>query len=165
MARAIRIVGVAEEWTCILCLAAIAAILNMQILDRYLLDDPMIWPEEIARCLMIWIAWIGTAAVTRRGSHIGFDLLFARLPSRWRPVYDTAIDIAMGGFFVFLAIQGWLLADVTADLTMAATELPMALIVWPLAIGSGLSAMHCLVRTTFRLRGQSQALATRREIV
>ena len=161
-----RAIGVAEEWLCIVCLVAIAAILNLQILDRYVMDDPMIWPEEIARCLMIWVAWIGTAAVTRRGAHIGFDLLFSRLTGPVRIAYDTLIDILTGGFFMFLAIQGWKLAIVTADLTMAATELPTSLIVWPLVIGAGLSVFHCIVRVVTRLTGTAELTpAPLRELV
>ena len=166
MMRLSRAIGVVEEWLCILCLVAIAVILNMQIVDRYVMDDPMIWPEEIARCLMIWVAWIGAGAVTRRGAHIGFDLLFSRLTGPGRVAYDTLIDILTGGFFVFLAIQGFKLAVITEDLTMAATELPTSLIVWPLVIGSGLSVFHCIVRIVARLTGSANVpSAPMREIV
>lgn len=165
MSKALRLIGWAEEWLCILCLIGIAVILNMQIIERYVVDNPMIWPEEIARCLMIWIAWIGMAAVTRRGSHIGFDLLFSRLPPRVRRVYDTLVDVAMGVFFIFLAVQGYLLARITADLTMAATELPTSLIVWPLVIGSVLSTLHCIVRIVQRLTGVDFAPQVHRELV
>jgi len=165
MARLLKIIGWAEEWLCILCLIAIAVILNMQILDRYVMDDPMIWPEEIARCLMIWIAWIGMAAVTRRGSHIGFDLLFSRLSPAARRVYETCIDFGTGAFFVFLAAQGFLLARITADLTMAATELPTSLIVWPMAIGAALSVLHCIVRIVARFNGAALEAQVRRELV
>ena len=165
MAAVLRVIGWAEEWLCILCLIAIAVILNMQIIDRYVMADPMIWPEEIARCLMIWIAWIGMAAVTRRGSHIGFDLLFSRLAPTARAIYDTFIDFATGAFFTFLAVQGFLLARLTADLTMAATELPTSLIIWPAVIGGGLSAFHCIVRIVARFSGESFAPQVRRELV
>lgn len=165
MTTALRAIGWAEEWLCILCLIAIAVILNMQILDRYVMDDPMIWPEEIARCLMIWVAWIGMSAVTRRGSHIGFDLLFSRLSPAARRIYETAIDFGTGAFFVFLAVQGYFLARVTADLTMAATELPTSLIIWPMVIGGALSVVHSIVRILARFRGKAMAAQVRRELV
>ena len=107
------------------------------------------------------------AASTSHGSLSARALATAapRLPPAARRVYDTLIDVLTGAFFLFLAAQGFLLARITADLTMAATELPTSLIVWPVVIGGALSAMHCVIRIAARFSGETFEPQVRRELV
>ena len=51
-------------------LAAIFVILILQIAFRYVLNAPLVWPEEAARYLYIWVCYLGAAVALRRGSHI-----------------------------------------------------------------------------------------------
>jgi TRAP-type C4-dicarboxylate transport system permease small subunit len=148
--RIAEIVGWVEEALCMGFLVAIAVVINLQVVSRYVMDDPFIWPEEVSRMLMIWATWTGAAAVTRRGLHIRFDMLLSSLPPGVARINETAIDLLAGALFLFLAYQGVLLTDVTSSLTMAATELPTSLLVWPLAAGSALGAFHSALRIMTR---------------
>ena len=133
-----------------LFLVGIAVVINLQVVSRYVMDDPFIWPEEISRIFMVWAAWWGAAAVTRRGLHIRFDMLLLYIPPAAASLLESVVDLASGAFFVFLAYQAWLLIGTTAGLEMAATELPTSLLVWPVLAGSILAALHCGLRAAGR---------------
>ena len=49
-------------------LAAIFAIMVLQIAFRYVLNAPLVWTEEAARYLYIWACYLGAAVALRRGA-------------------------------------------------------------------------------------------------
>ncbi len=151
--RALRLAGAVEEGLAMLFLAGIAVVINLQVVSRYVMDDPFIWPEEISRILMVWASWWGAAAVTRRGLHIRFDMLLLYIAPILATALASAVDLLSGAFFLFLGYQAWLLIGVTAGLEMAATELPTALLVWPVLCGSLLAALHSGLRAASRWTG------------
>lgn len=130
---------------------AIAVILNLQVLCRYVLDSPLIWPEEIARLCLIWLTYLGGAAVAARGGHIAVDMLVKRLRPRAYRVAVAATDLALAAVFATLAWLGWRLARSLAGMETAATELPMAWLAAPLVLGCGLSAFHAATRMLLSL--------------
>ena len=139
---------------------AIAAILNLQVLCRYVLDSPLIWPEEIARLCLIWLTYLGCAAVAARGGHIAVDMLVKRLAPPAQRLAVAATDLVLTVIFAALAWLGWRLMRSLAGMETAATELPMAWLAAPLVVGCGLSALHTAARAWLSL-WQPQPVETR----
>jgi len=48
--------------------------------SRYLLGDQASWTEELARLLMVWLALLGTALVSREEGHLGLDVVVQSWP-------------------------------------------------------------------------------------
>ncbi len=159
--RAAMLFGSVEEGLAMLFLVGIAAVINLQVVSRYVMDDPFIWPEEVSRILMVWGAWWGVAAVTRRGLHIRFDMLLIALSAGVVRVLESAVDVVSGAFFVFLGYQAYRLIGVTAGLEMAATELPTSILVWPVMFGSVLAAIHSGLRIVARVSDRPAAIDAR----
>lgn len=147
----------AEEAVAIALVIAIAAILNLQVFCRYLLDAPLIWPEEISRLSLIWLTYIGCAAVAARGGHIVVDMLVARLAGGARRALVAAIDTVLTVVFAGLGWLGWRLAQSLSGMETAATEIPMAWLAAPLAIGCGLSAFHAAARVVLGARAPQES--------
>src|SRR5690349_19633769 len=114
--RAVRLISAVEEGLAMLFIAGIAVVINLQIVSRYVMDDPFIWPEEVSRIFMVWAAWWGAAAVTRRGLHIRFDMLLLYVAPILATVLETAVDLLSGAFFLFLGYQAYVLIGVTEGL-------------------------------------------------
>jgi len=149
--RAKRWTAAVEEGLAMLFIVGIAVVINLQVISRYVMDDPFIWPEEISRILMVWASWWGAAAVTRRGEHIRFDMLLYWIPKPLARAFEGAGDVLACAFFIFLGYQAWLLIGATAGLEMAATELPTSLLVWPVLFGAALAAIHAAMRAAARM--------------
>ncbi len=63
-----------------LALIAIVVLTLAQIFCRFLLDAPLIWSEELARILIVWMTFIGAAVVCWDGRHLNIDVGFGALP-------------------------------------------------------------------------------------
>src|SRR5690554_69245 len=50
--------------------AAMALLLVMQVVVRFLIPIPMFWVEEVARLAMIWMTMLGVGYAVGRGIHL-----------------------------------------------------------------------------------------------
>ena len=57
------------------CCSSTVAIALLQVFCRYVLDNALSWPEEVAKFPFVWFVFLGAAMVTRRGRHIAIDML------------------------------------------------------------------------------------------
>jgi len=141
-----RVIGHVEEVVGILLVALLAVVVNLQIFARYLFHAPFMWPEEAARLLMIWIAFIGAAALTRRGADMAVDTFVLMMPDRWQRRFVIMKDVVMAALFMFVAMQGYKLAVAVAGMPLIALGWPTAMLAWPLVIGGLLISFHSVMR-------------------
>ena len=123
--------------------AAITAVTFAQVFTRYVTQDPLIWSEEVARYLFVWITLIGAAAGVRVHAHFGLDIL-----RRYVPRLRTALGALT--MLIVAAFLGLLLYTGIAETRQAALQLSPALQVrmhWAylaLPVGAGLALWHVL---------------------
>ena len=84
---------------CVFLAAVMAVVVIIQVTARYLPTQSPPWTEELARYLMIAMAYIGASAGVRRWNNIYVDFLINRLPPR---VYRVAMFLIQ--FFVLIFI-------------------------------------------------------------
>ena len=70
-----------EAGAIIVLVLSLTAVTFAQVVTRYVLNDPLIWSEELARYLFVWVSMIGAALAVRNGGHFGLDLLLRRMPA------------------------------------------------------------------------------------
>lgn len=102
-----------------------------QVLSRYLFVVPAAWTEELARFLLIWIGMLGAAFAYRRGSHLGIDLLLAKVEGNSKILLGRVIHLSCLLFAgAVLLVGGGSLVAMTWELKQysAAIGLPIALV-------------------------------------
>jgi TRAP-type C4-dicarboxylate transport system permease small subunit len=108
MGKAWRCIKAAVGWLlnglAIALFVAIFLVVLLQVLMRYGLGTPLIWSEELARYLFVWISFIGWVLAARNKSHIRIAVVEQALPGRLkrplRAVHATltlAFALALGG--------------------------------------------------------------------
>ena len=105
--------------------AAMAVIVMLQIIFRFVIFVPLPWSEELARYLMIWTGMVGSFVALREGRHIGVTMVVDRLPPRaatWVIVFVQAATIL---FLVVLTQQGFALTLVNLSQLSPAMRIPM----------------------------------------
>jgi TRAP-type C4-dicarboxylate transport system permease small subunit len=152
--RVDRALGKLEEWIGIALVVAMAAIVNLQVAARYLFNKPFIWPEEVSRLILIWIAFVGAAALIRRGGDIAVDTFIDLLPPPGRSAILLVRDVVMVAVYGLVAWQGWRLAGNVAGMPLVATGWPTSLLAWPVVAGGVLVVLHVLVRRSCAWAGQ-----------
>jgi TRAP-type C4-dicarboxylate transport system permease small subunit len=148
-----RMIGRVEEAAAVGLLLAIAGLVNLQIVARYVFDSPFIWPEEITKILLIWLCYVAAGAVTRRSAHIAVDTFVLTLPRVLRLAVMILLDLITIALFGALAVIGTRLVASVGGMKLIATGLPTSVLVWPVIIGGGLIVLHSALRVMRNLRG------------
>jgi TRAP-type C4-dicarboxylate transport system permease small subunit len=140
-----RALGQIESALLAAMVATITAVTFAQVFTRYVLEDPLIWTEEVARYLFVWITLIGGAAAVRTRGHFGLDIL-RRFAPPLRVALGLATMLVTAGFLALLLYTG------IAETRQAALQLSPALQVrmhWAylcIPIGAALALWHLLAQ-------------------
>ena len=74
-------------------------ILAAGVFTRYVLGNPLVWSDELATLVFLWLAMLGAVVAYRRGEHISLSVLVRRSPPRVRAVLE-AISSVVAAIFV-----------------------------------------------------------------
>src|SRR3954463_5625528 len=83
-----------EDWTAFAIFWVLAVVIFYQFFTRYALNDSASWTEEIARYLLIAVAFVGAAIGVRKNNHIQVDFLYRFLPHAVNRALSTFVDAA-----------------------------------------------------------------------
>jgi TRAP-type C4-dicarboxylate transport system permease small subunit len=98
------------EWVMAALLTALTLLVGAQIAGRFLFGYSIFWSDELARFLLVWVAFLGMSVGVRRGAHPGVDSLVLALPSRWHRAAVCAAVVCSLLFFLVMVGHGTLLA-------------------------------------------------------
>ncbi len=70
---------------------------------RYVFDRPLVWSDELASMLFLWLAMLGAAIALRRAEHMRMTALVSRAGPRRRPLLD-ALGLAASVLFLVLLL-------------------------------------------------------------
>ncbi|MEM7375312.1 MAG: TRAP transporter small permease subunit [Bacteroidota bacterium] len=70
------------------------------------LGHSLIWYDELASLLLVWLTYIGSAAAASQRSHLGFDGFVKKLPALPHRIIFFVGEALIIGFFVLIAIYG-----------------------------------------------------------
>jgi TRAP-type C4-dicarboxylate transport system permease small subunit len=94
-------------------LAAMTLLVGAQIAGRFAFGYSLFWSDELARYLLVWIAFLGMSIGVHRGIHPGVDSLVRALPPTWRRAAGLAAATCCLLFFLIMAGHGALLVHRT----------------------------------------------------
>jgi TRAP-type C4-dicarboxylate transport system permease small subunit len=93
------------------CVELVAVVLMLAMLGTVVLGvatrsagRPVVWTDELAQYLLVWLGFVGFILASRRGSHIRVTVLLDRFPERLRKLLEVAIRLAI---VVFAAVLIW----------------------------------------------------------
>jgi TRAP-type transport system small permease protein len=134
-----------EAWGLITLVAVMTVVVFLQVVYRYLLNQPLYWSEELARYVFVWISILGAALSVQRRGHFGMDFFFKMLPAKGKRFLIFLIYLLMGVVITVLLVQGVLLVGKTVAQQSPAMEISMGWAYACLPVGAGLMAIHLLV--------------------
>jgi len=76
-------VGHGTEFLAVLLLVAEFFILLSGVVSRYVFDEPLVWTEELASALFLWLGMLGAAVALRRNNHMQVSVLAKLLKPEW----------------------------------------------------------------------------------
>lgn len=79
-------------------LAAAVIIVVMQIVSRYVVGNSLIWTEQAARYLFIWMVMLGVPIMFHKKIFISFDLISKSFPKKVQEILNIVIIVACIAF-------------------------------------------------------------------
>jgi C4-dicarboxylate transporter DctM subunit len=108
-----------ESAASVLLLATVVIALT-QVFWRYVLNNSLSWPEEMAKFAFVWFVFLGAAMVTRRARHIVIDIVPRQLGPSALTIHAFLARIISGSVCAFLVIYG---ADLVSKSTFTSPAL------------------------------------------
>lgn len=145
MDKAERIFVAANRWALILTLAAMSIVVFSNVVLRYVTNFSIVWAEELARYLMIWMTFLGAGLVLRFGGHVSIDSLHHILSRRGAQFLRIGLALLMIVFFAAMAWQGYDYMKRAQYQTTPALRIPFSYVYAVFPIGFGLLIVHLLL--------------------
>jgi len=143
------------EGLCALLLAAMVVLLFIQVVGRYVFEDPPDWTEELARAVFIYLTFVGGALAIIRNAHLRIESFHDRLTPRTKIALD--IVLALVGI-VFLGVTLYYSIDLLGRLShQPMTSVPISKAFMFAAVPIGCALM--LIYELLRVRNYVRALA------
>ena len=96
---------------CVALIALMTIVVLIGVYFRYIVGNPFMWTEELARFLMLWGGFLAINIAMRRDAHIKIDFIYKALPVVPRKIVEIFLDLLMTAFLVFLTLKGYQMAS------------------------------------------------------
>ena len=159
----------AEQWLGSIVAAAAALLVVAEIVvlfsgvtARYLFQKPLIWSDELAGILFLWLAMLGSVTAFQRGEHMRMTAFVGLVPPRIRVFFDVLAIAAPLAFLVLVLDPAYEFASDEAFVSTPALDVSNLWRAAALPIGLGLMLLVALLRllsfNDWRLSGTAIAL-------
>ena len=135
------------------------AILLAGVIARYVLHRPLVWTDEVAAMLFLWLAMLGCVTAFRRSEHMRMTALVSRLPVHKRRAMEVFATVATAAFFAAVL---WPAIEFTQEATFVVSptlEISGAWRAAAMPVGFGLVLAFALLRLASLARADRRAAA------
>ena len=146
-----RLMGTLVEVPAALLVLAEVVILLAGVVYRYLLHSPLVWSDELASILFLWLAMLGSVIAFQRGEHMRMTAVVGKLAPRARMFLDLLATAAAIAFLVFVIHPAIEFAQDEMFVTTPALELANAWRAAALPVGLGLMLLIGLIALCARI--------------
>ena len=145
-----KALGTLVEIPAALLVLAEVVVLLMGVTSRYVLHQPLVWSDELASILFLWLAMLGSIIAFQRGEHMRMTAIVGKLEPRGRAVLDLVAIAAGIAFLAFVVHPAYEFAQDEVSVTTPAMGIVNSWRAAALPIGLGLMLLVGLVQI-FRL--------------
>jgi len=143
----------AEQWlgSTVAAVAALLVVAEIVVLfsgvsARYLFHRPLIWSDELAGILFLWLAMLGAVTAFQRGEHMRMTALVGLVSPRTRAFFDVLAIAAPFAFLVLVLHPAYEFASDEQFVSTPALDLSNLWRAAALPVGLGLMLLIALFR-------------------
>src|SRR6195256_2911458 len=146
LASAESLLGTLVEIPAALLVVAEIVILFAGVVARYGLHSPLIWSDELASILFLWLAMPGAAAAFRRSDHMRMTAIVASAKPAMRAYLDVVAASAALAFLLLIVWPAYEYAYEESFITTPALQIPNVWRAAALPVGIALMALFAFLR-------------------
>jgi tripartite ATP-independent transporter DctM subunit len=141
-----RAIGAIAEPVAAFLILAEVVILAAGVFTRYVLHAPLVWSDELATILFLWLAMLGSVVAYRRGEHIRLTIMLRRSSPRVQTILEAIASVVVAIFVVEL-IPATLKFFVQEQIDLTpALSIPRSFVVLAIIVGLALILILALLR-------------------
>ncbi len=125
-------------------LAAYTVLVLLQVLFRYVLNQPLFWAEEVIRYGLVWSVMLGSALVAHGRGHVRIDVVGAFAGPAARRVIEALAGGLTWAFTIVLVVAGVQFVNRTLFQHSASLGVPMWTVYAAVPIGAAIEAWFML---------------------
>lgn len=145
-ARLNNALGLLVEVPAAILVALEIIILFSGVIARYVLHAPLIWSDELASMLFLWIAMLGSAIAFKRGEHMRMTAFTGKLAPHRRAFFDVLAIAAPLGLLLMFIMPAYEFATEELMVTTPALEVSNAWRAAAIPVGCGLMGCFAFLR-------------------
>ena len=146
-----------EVWAGFL-LVVMVVVVTAGVFYRYVLNDALVWYDEFASYLLVWLTFYGAVVATQRDVSIEFDEVVRRLAPGTRRVVEAISGLLTIAFQFMLLVYGIvLMRSMGAETAISLPDVRMAWVYSVLPISGALMLVFSVFHLVRRWRGQRAA--------
>jgi tripartite ATP-independent transporter DctM subunit len=140
------LLGTLVEIPAAILVVAEIVILFAGVVARYGLHQPLIWSDELASILFLWLAMLGAAVAFRRSEHMRMTAVVANTKPAMRAYLDVVATCAALAFLLLIVWPAYDYAYEESFITTPALQIPNTWRAAALPVGICLMALFALLR-------------------
>jgi tripartite ATP-independent transporter DctM subunit len=140
------VLGTLVEIPAAILVVAEIVILFAGVVSRYVMHQPLIWSDELASILFLWLAMLGAVVALRRAEHMRMTAIVASARPAMRSYLDTVATCAALAFLLLLVWPAYDYAYEESFITTPALQISNTWRAAALPIGTCLMALFALLR-------------------
>jgi len=153
-----------ESAAAVLLLGVIVAVVFSGTVMRYL-GVPLIWAEELAQALFVWLSLLAADLALQRTGHFRIDLLATLLPRAVQTALDITIKLMIAALLMAFIYHGMELIRVSHPRPLPMLNLPSSLAAAALPVAFLLMLLTTAEQIVRRLRSGHELPAETREVM
>lgn len=126
---------------------------------RYILHEPLIWSDELAAMLFLWLSMFGSVIALHRGEHMRMTAIVGMMPPRARAFFDVVAIAAAVAFLLLILHPGYEYALDEVYVIMPALEVPNSWRAAAIPVGAALMLAVGLLKLARYCTGRDALLA------
>jgi tripartite ATP-independent transporter DctM subunit len=149
-----RTIGVLAEAIGAALVVAEICILFAGVVSRYVFDSPLMWTDELANFLFLWLSMLGTVVALRRGEHMRLTTFVNSLRPQWGRWLGTVGALVVIVFVLEILLPAAQYLEVQQSTELITLSISDGYRVVAILVGATLTAIIALLRlletTTWR---------------
>ena len=154
--RFVQRVNRVAEIVVIIAFATLIGIVAAAVFFRYVLNDSIVWAEEMARYLFVWITFVGGGLGVGRNIHVGVDSLVKILPAQLKQLVQICAELMIVVFVVALIYVGAQFAWFGMNAGALLLPIPMGVVYLAVPVGGAVMLANVLLNVWAHWQGYAR---------
>lgn len=147
-----------EVFAAVLVLAEIIVLFS-GVVSRYVFHIPLVWADELASTLFLWLSMMGAVVALRRGAHMRMTAVVSKLSTEKQALIEVIGIVASLAFLVMFLWPAWEYASDEAIITTPALEISNMWRAVAIPLGCALMVIAALLRLAITGKARDVAIA------